>query len=322
MRNWRKLISIATLVVVLILLADALVNAQTISDWFRLRGYTAPADIVKISAEDKLSPKAQHILYVTHPILDSSAEEFSSQCPQSEQTIVLGCYHSGATPFSSGSYLYVKSVNDPRLKGVEEVTTAHEMLHAAYDRLSSKKKDQVDQMLMDFYNHGLKDQRILDTINSYKQTEPDDVVNEMHSIFGTEVTDLPAPLESYYKQYFSDRTAVTALAQSYEGEFTRRNSEIKADDAQLAQYKIDIEALEAQLQNQLASIENDRASAERSNDPAAINDYNSRVAAYNSGVRLLRAKIIAYNQLVDQRNEVASELRSLQNSLSSKLSTQ
>jgi DNA repair exonuclease SbcCD ATPase subunit len=226
------------------------------------------------------------------------------------------------TDHARHSFLFVKAVDDQRLSGVEEVTTAHEMLHAAYDRLSSKQRQKVDSMLMDYYNNGLHDQRIIDTMNSYKQTEPNDVVNEMHSVFGTEIADLPAPLENYYKQYFSDRSVVTTFAQNYEDEFTSRIAKIKQDDAELARERSDIQSKEAALQSQLASIEADRNQVEHSNDPSVIDNYNARVSAYNSGVRSLRTKIINYNQLVDDRNALAAELRSLQSSLDNRLSTQ
>jgi hypothetical protein len=322
MRSSRKQIGLTSLVLVLILAMVALAKAQAIDDWIRLRGYSPPAGIAKIAGEDKLTAKAEHILYVTHPVLDTNPTDFAQRCSQTEQTIVLGCYHSGLSAFTGDSFLFVKAVNDPRLNGVEEVTTAHEMLHAAYDRLSASQKQSIDKMLLDYYNNDLHDQRIIDTMNSYKQTEPDDVVNEMHSVFGTEIANLPAPLENYYKQYFIDRQAVTAFAQNYEGEFTSRLNQIKADDTKLAQEKADIQSKEFQLQTDLAGIEADRARVEASNDEATINQYNSRVSAYNSSVRQLRNEISAYNSLVEQRNQIANELRSLQNSLTSQLTTQ
>jgi len=322
MRNWRKLLGIVSIVAVFGLLISAIVNAQALEDWMRLRDYTPPTAIAKIASEDKLTPKAEHILYVTHPVLDSSPSDFSQRCPQAEQTIVLGCYHSGVSAFTGDSFLYVKAIADTRLNGVEEVTTAHEMLHAAYDRLSVKEKNRVDAMLLDYYNNGLKDQRIISTLNSYKKTEPNDVVNEMHSIFGTEVPGLPSQLESYYTQYFTDRTAVVDFAQNYEGEFTKRTTLLDADLAQMKELKADIQERENTLQSQLAEIQSQRASVERSDDQATVDAYNAKVSAYNAGVAHLRSQINQYNQLVEDYNQIATELRSLQNSLSSQLSTQ
>ncbi len=82
------------------------------------------------------------------------------------------------------------------------------MLHAAYNRLNSADKSRIDNSLQKYYQHTLTDQRIKNIIAAYKKTEPNDLVNEMHSIFGTEVAELPPELETYYKQYFSNRSVV------------------------------------------------------------------------------------------------------------------
>jgi hypothetical protein len=291
-------------------------HVQDISDWFKLRNYTPPAAVKAFTLEDAMTPYSVHIFYVNHPQVESSVATFRAKCSIAEQTIVLGCYRGG----QQGIEIY--DVKDPRLNGVEQVTAAHEMLHAAYDRLSTKERQSVDAMLQDFYNNQLTDQRIKDTINAYKKTEPNDVVNEMHSVFGTEVPNLPAPLENYYKKYFTDRSSVTAYAASYEGEFTSRKSQIDTDDQKLAIMKSQIQAEEDSLQAQLASLNADRASVENTNSQAAVNAYNSRITAYNAGVRKLQNDIAAYNALVAERNAIAAELESLQGSIDTRLTTQ
>jgi uncharacterized protein YukE len=299
-----------------------MVNAQSIEDWYRLRGYAPPAEISAIASQDTMTDYSRHILNVTHPVLENDGQRFRQECSQAEQTIVLGCYHSGVSFMASENALFIYNVKDERLHGVQQVTTAHEMLHAAYDRLSTKEKNRIDAMLQDFYNKDVHDQRVIGTINAYKQSEPNDVVNEMHSIFGTEIANLPAPLENYYKKYFVNRAAVVAFANTYEGEFTSRTNQIKADDQQLTQLRQQINDQEQQLQSQLSGLEADRARVEQSNDGAAISQYNARISAYNAGVRKLQNDIATYNRLVDERNGVASELRSLQGSLDSRFKTQ
>jgi hypothetical protein len=282
----------------------------------KLRGYSAPTNVAQLASEDTMTPLATHIFYVNHPVLESDVVAFRHNCAQSEQTIVLGCYHSA----QNGIEIY--NVKDTRLDGVQEVTAAHEMLHAAYDRLSSKDRQDVDNMLQDFYQHSLSDQRIKDTIDSYKKSEPNDVVNEMHSVFGTEVSSLPAPLENYYKKYFTNRAAVTAFADNYEAEFTSRTNQINADDAQLAAMKAQIQADEQSLDAQLAQLQANRAKIEHSGSNAEIAQYNAQVSVYNSGVKHLQNEISAYNILVEQRNAIAAELRSLQGSLDTRLTAQ
>lgn len=298
-------------------------NAQALTDWWQLRDYTPPAPVARLAAQDTMTPYARHIFYVNHPDLESSAAQFRADCNESEQTIVLGCYRSN----QAGIFVY--DVQDARLAGVQQVTAAHEMLHAAYDRLSSSDKKTIDSELMDYYDNQLTDQRIKQTINDYRQTEPNDLVNEMHSIFGTEIADLPAPLETYYAKYFTDRHAVANYASQYEGEFASRENQIKADDAQLATLKARIQTEESALQAQAANIDSDRSDLDNersSNNVAAYNSgvaaFNNEVDAYNAGIRKLRADLNAYNQLVAARNAIAQELTNLDQAIDTRLTPQ
>jgi len=291
-------------------------KAQALVDWWALHDYTAPQSVAALATDDKMTPYARKIFYINHPEITSSLSTFRSKCPQSEQTIVLGCYRSR----QQGIGIY--DIQDARLNGVEQVTAAHEMLHAAYDRLSTEERNNVNTMLNDYYKNDLHDQRVLETIDSYKTLEPNDVVNEMHSIFGTEISSLPAPLENYYKQYFTDRSSVTGFAANYEGEFSSRTDKINAFDQQLASLKQTITSEQQQLQDQLSQIESDRARLDTyraenrvSEYNAGVPAYNREVDAYNSLVAQLKVNINRYNELVEQRNAIAKELRSLDSAI-------
>jgi uncharacterized protein YukE len=311
-----KFLKIGTIAAVLAAIFLSYTHAQGIEDWFKLRNYSPPPAIAALATEDSMTDYGRHIFYVNHPQLESNLAVFRQQCSQSEQTIVLGCYHGG----QRGIEVY--NVRDERLSGIQQVTAAHEMLHAAYDRLAPKDKDRINAMLLDFYNNQLSDQRIKDTIDSYKKTEPTELVNEMHSIFGTEVASLPAPLENYYKKYFIDRSKVTGFASIYETEFTSRINRINEADARLAELKMRIKNEEQDLQSQLVALQNDRSRVENSSSQAEVNNYNSRVAAYNAGVRQLQSDIASYNALVEERNQLAAELKSLQGSMDTRLTAQ
>ncbi len=298
-------------------------KAQAITDWMALRDYTPPAEVVDLAYQDMMTDFAKHVFYVNHPDIESDATEFRSDCSQNEQTIILGCYHSNQRG------IYIFDVQDVRLKGVEQVTSAHEMLHAAYDRLSSGERKKVDKMLMDYYNNSLKNQRIISTINAYKKTEPDDIVNEMHSIFGTEIKDLPPVMEDYYREYFSDRTKVVSFANAYEAEFTSRESKMKTDESQLVTLKSQIQSEETSLQLQLNQISNDRRRLDNLRDEGQIEQYNSeipgfnyKIQAYNASVAKLRRDIAAYNQLVEDYNDIARELASLQQAIDTRFTAQ
>lgn len=309
--------SIAALVVVV-----GIVEQRAILDWLSLHDYHPPTAVQSLASETTMDDYARKVFYVNHPQI-SDKTSFSQACPNgSEKTIVLGCYHPGQNG------IYVLDVTDQRLNGVEEVTAAHEMLHAAYERLSSRDRSYVNSLLMDYYTHDLHDQRIKDTLNAYIQSEPGQLVNEMHSIFGTEVSSLPAPLEDYYKRYFTDRQKVTAYAAQYQAAFTSRQDQVKQYDSQLANLKSEITSDEGNLSSQATAINSSRSqldSYRSSGDVAAYNagvpDFNASINTYNRLAGTVRDLITQYNQIVVARNNIAVQENQLVQAISSNVSS-
>ena len=86
-----------------------------------------------------------------------------SFCDKDEEfTIILGCY-------TGQDKLYVFNVDDQRIPDVEEVTAAHEMLHVAYDRMSSTQKNSLNTLL-DNQLSEISDERVLDLIQLYEES--------------------------------------------------------------------------------------------------------------------------------------------------------
>lgn len=306
------------------MVAIVFAQRQAIFDWYQLRNYQAPATVAALADATTMTAKSRHNFYVNHPQVQDK-DAFNKSCPDNggEQTIVLGCY----LPPQRGIYVY--DVDDPQLKGVQEVTAAHEMLHSAYDRLSSKDRATVDGLLKNYYEHDLHDERLLATMESYKQTEPNDLVNEMHSIFGTEVANLPPALEAYYKQYFTDRKAVVRFAEQYQQAFTSRQEQITNYDRQLQSLKKQIDEGQASLSSQSKALDSLRDSLNRllaSGDTASYNaqvsGFNAQINRYNALVAQTKAKIAEYNELVAKRNDVATETRNLSQELNSHIPDQ
>lgn len=309
--------SLLRLIFILAIIAGLFLNRQNLFDWYKLRNYTAPASVAQLATDDAMTPLGRKIFYVNHPVVNDKAS-FLAVCPNNggEKTIILGCYHS----WQAG--VYVLAVTDPLLNGVEQVTSAHEMLHAAYDRLSPSERNKVNGWLMNYYHNDLKDDRIKKIIDAYKQSEPKDVVNEMHSVFGTEIAQLPAPLEAYYKQYFTNRQQVTTYSAAYQAVFTSRQNTVKNDDARLASLKTQIEDIKAQLKDQYKQIidrQEQLQALRNSNQTASYNAqvpaYNQEVENYNSEVRQLQSLVNQYNQLVAERNAIVFEEQQLSNEL-------
>lgn len=323
MRLLKKVLRTALPLAILLAPVVFWINHQAIYDWYQLRNYTPPTSISNLAASDGMNPSSRNIFFVNHPQLLEDIKQFRASCVSSEQTIILGCYHSD----QAGIYIY--NVKDARLAGIQEVTAAHEMLHAVYDRLSAKEKNTVNNLLLDFYQHDLTDQRIKDTINDYKKSEPKDVVNEMHSIFGTEVATLPLALENYYKQYFSKRSLVVEFSQKYEAEFSSRSAKAHVYETQLAAMKQKIETEENNLKNSAAQIESQRSSLENLRSSNRVDEYNAQVSvfntavdSYNVGVNAYKKDVNAYNSLLGEYNKVAGELSTLFDAIDTRLGVQ
>lgn len=313
----KSVVQLALLGAVVSALAIVWVQRQAVTDWIKLRGYEPAATVSALATDDTMTPTARHLFYVNRPQI-LSGSSFGDVCPKGgEQTVVLGCYVGD----DRGIYLY--SVTDSRLQGVEQVTAAHEMLHAAYRRLSNAERTQVDGWLEAFYAHGLTDERIKNTIDAYRKTEPNDVVNEMHSIFGTEIAALPPQLENYYKRYFTDRPVVANYTAHYQGEFTSRQSQVAAYDSQLAGIKQRITANQTTLEQQKSNLNSQRGQLQAKQDSGDIAGYNAGVTSYNTAVstynQLLAATkdlVAQYNDIVAKRNTVVVEERQLTQALS------
>jgi hypothetical protein len=285
-------------------------------DWWQLRNYSPPADIQAIAQHTTMNEGATRTFYANHPQLDNS-EELSKNCHETEFTIVLGCYIQG-----KGIFLF--NVTDSRLNGVEEVTGAHEMLHAAYDRLSTSERKKVDQMVNQAFTQ-VTDERVKATIEQYRKRDPSIVPNELHSILGTEVRNLPPELETYYHKYFVNRLAIVGFSEQYENEFSSRQTKVKEYDSQLTALKKQIEHNQAELDVTSAELQARRAQLDAQKDAGNYQEYNAGVAAfnnkvdnYNQSARETTQLIEKYNLLVIQRNALALEVNDLAKAIDSR----
>ena len=316
MRMFRRILALC---IVVLILASPLViwkNHYAISDWWRLQNYIAPAEIEKIADKTSMSSYGRQLFYVNRPNLDRK-NAFNSDCSFPEATIVLGCY----VP-SRG--IFILRVTDPRLNGIQEVTAAHEMLHAAYERLEDEEKDNINNLLQTEFTK-VTDERVIKTIDGYRARDPGVVNNELHSILATEVRDIGPELHEYYNKYFIDRSQVVHLSAQYEQVFTDIKNRVDAYDAQLLQLKNQIERSQNELDTEFKHLQADRDALTEMADNeefdaynASVPEYNSNVRSYNANLNDLQQQIERYNALVTERNSVALEQRQLVQAIDSK----
>lgn len=287
-------------------------------DWWQLRNYTPPARVASLADQTTMTPYARRLFYVYHPELNDAAS-FNRNCRVNHQSIVLGC-----TVNLRGIYLY--NVTDSQLNGIMQVTAAYEMLHVGYSRLSVSERQHIDQLVAQEFNKIKGSQpKLLAEEQSYLRTEGQGAVaNELHSMMGTEVAQLPPELEQYYSRYFSNRQAIIALKNQYETAFTSRQQAVAQDDQQLNSWQQTIVANQANLKTQATAIDAERArlqsladnnQAEQYN--AAVPSFNASVDAYNQLAQQTKALIDQYNQLLSQRNSLALEVNKLTQTISS-----
>lgn len=242
-------------VVILAIAAVILLYRQQIIDQVSFRSYQPSAAMSTLASRAQLSDEGRFYLYASQPqIQDRTAFNTSCTTAKSETTVVLGCYVS--------QRIYLFNVTDSRLDGIQEVTAAHEMLHAAYDRLSDSERGRVNALL-ETEAGKITDPDFVALMKEYEQSEPGERDNELHSIIGTQVSSLAPELEQYYSRYFTDRAAVVKLYTNYQAVF----ASIKAQQSQLVS---DMDQL--------------------------IGQINSATDAYNSGVTKLNSDIQQFNQ--------------------------
>lgn len=274
-----------------------LTRSQSVSDRFALLNYTPSPEIEALATESGMSTTGKNLFYINDPKLNEKSD-FRSNCPIKESTIVLGCY--------TGNGIYVLRVVDDRLEGIEQVTSAHEMLHAAYDRLSGSEKDSIDKELVKQYE-ALNDERLKKTIDSYKSQDPSVVPNELHSILGTEYRNIGSLLENHYKKYFDSRDKVVSLAETYQSVFISYEKIVEDYDRQLSTMSTEVSRLKSDLENLYNQINSQKQSMETLLVSGDISGYNSKVSSYNNLVQSYNSLASEYQLLIDNYNGIVAK---------------
>ncbi len=229
--------------------------------------------------------------------------------------------------FVSNKGIFIYDVQEQKLSGVHEVTAAHELLHAEYDRLSKNERQEIDAELESVFQN-LANERIKKSIELYRAKDPNVVPNELHSILGTEVRQLTPKLEAHYKKYFSDRAKIVDLSEKYEAEFTSLQNKQDRLKAELDGLKADIDANQAALDSLNNELSRDRAEMDRLRAANDIDGYNAQVPKFNAKVRkynnlvgTVKSQVARYNSLVEEINNLATEEQALYKALDSRVDT-
>jgi hypothetical protein len=285
-----------------------IVGGRDLVDQIRVWNYEPLPRVLELANQTSMTDRGRRLLYVADPSIEPR-DRMKSSCPQLDSKSILGCYQSR----NSQEKIIIQDVVDQRLRGVMEVTAAHEMLHAAYQRLSNQDRSEVDEHL----------QRVFETTDNVaikkllKQYPATAIKTELHSILGTELRQLDPFLEEYYSRYFVDRSMVVALAEQYQSTFADIEQREGDIDRQLQELKAKIATAEITLKEADAQLKANQQSLEAlsNTDVESYNqqvpNFNAEVNEYNAQVADLRALVDRHNRLVAAYNKTAQEGRSL-----------
>ena len=106
-------------------------NAQRVEDQVAVWQFEPSPELEQYVQRAGLGEEGTFLFFASRPVI-ASGEEFDNACAaRTEGVGILGCYR------PSDRSIVLFDVTDDRLDGIEEVVAAHEMLHAAWDRMST-----------------------------------------------------------------------------------------------------------------------------------------------------------------------------------------
>lgn len=288
-----------------------------IIDHFLAAAFTPSSQVAALHDSLKLTAQGSDLLYASQPVVQSGAQ-FNQSCSSAERTAaILGCYYMRK--------MYIYNVTNTELAGAEEVTAAHEMLHAAYERLTIFERGHIDDLINTQYAKLGNDSDLKKLMQYYEKAEPGALTNELHSILGTTVGSLSPELESYYARYFTNRQAVVAMNQTYNAVFdtvSKQSDDLSNKIEQLKpKLQADMAAYESarkQVEADIASF-NQQASSGKFTTQAAFQRARSalvaRVDQLNAERDAVNAEVATYNTYVADLNKLSVKVHELNSSI-------
>jgi uncharacterized coiled-coil DUF342 family protein len=306
-------------VIVVAVAAWIFLNRQFVLDQLSVWSYEPSASIASLDERVQFTDKGLFTFYATQPVI-AEPSEFNGKCPRREQgSPILGCY-------TSDDRIYVFNMTNEQLDGMKEITAAHEMLHAVWQRMGTDEQARLGTLLNAAYEKSASTE-LRERMEYYQRNEPDAITNELHSILGTEVANLGDELEAYYRQYFENRQAVLALHDKYNAVY--QNLYKRADElyANMQSLSASIETRSEQYAKDVAQLS---ADITRFNTRANNGDFDSIGQFNNERAQMVRRSsqldaqrvtinndIAAYGAMYTEYQSIASQIEVLNQSIDS-----
>ncbi|MBQ6414243.1 hypothetical protein IJI28_01280 [Candidatus Saccharibacteria bacterium] len=287
---WKSIL----LVLVIVIAAAILLNRQWIYDWWRGLSYQPIGEMGRIMQDLGLTGRGEFLFKAAQPVL-SSQDEFNTKCRtvMDEEMAVLGCYTDGD--------IYVYNIESAELDGIRELTTAHELLHVVWARMSEGERNELVRPLTQVFD---SHQDILSNeLDAYDTSQKQE---ELFVRAGTEIANLPTELEKVYGEIFTDQDAIAGFYNKYIRVFKVMEAEMKELSRQMETIQGEIDRLTAEYETRVsaldAEITNFNSCAETAGCFATEWEFYSKRAVLVQEQEALEGIYNQINGLVDEYN--------------------
>jgi hypothetical protein len=307
--GWAAAFFLVSQVAVIGAVSWAITNPRAVTDAVTVWQYDPTPAIAGYASRSGMSERGRFLFYASTPSI-VEGDAFDALCSRDQPDIgVLGCY----TLADGRIYLY--EITNLELQAFEVVVAAHEMLHAAWDRLSAAEQAALAELLEEAFSTVDPDDELVSRIAAYEDVDPASRIPELYAIVGTELAELPDALEQHYATYFDDRSAVVTQWQEVKTIFLEL-------EAELDRLSAEIDAEQAAANQAAATLEADIAAFNaRASRPGGYTSQSAferdrqalitRQSALTASIDATNLKVEAYNALVEEftaLNEQAAAL--------------
>lgn len=296
-------IIVSALVVLVISFA---IQQPEVQDFWKGIGYEPSEKMSLIQESLGLTGSGERIFKAVKPALEDR-DNFNSHCETHDADVsLLGCY--------TGGQIYVYEIQNEELKLANNVTTAHELLHATWQRMNEKEQAKITEWLEEIKAN--KAEWLEEELASYPEEEK---LEEIYTRAGTKLRDLPADLEKHYAKYFKDRQKIVDYYEQYQAPFEKLKSELDELEKQIAAENETIKAKRAEYEKQADDLSAQIDRFNRCAESAGCFGSDAEFARQRNGLladqKALEELRTATNSKIDENNAKIEQYNKLQESL-------
>lgn len=217
-------------------------NRQWVYDWWRGMGYEPTDEMGRIMGKLELTERGEFLFKASTPRLSGSGE-FNAVCRngQDEEMAVLGCY--------TGDSIYIYNIQSEELKGIRELTTAHELLHAVWARMREEEREALKPSLATVLEQNRD--ALGEELDNYHTSEQQE---ELYVRAGTEVKELPEALEKHYAEIFKNQDLIASYYAGYITVFNEIEAEMDSLKNEMSEIQAMIETKTAEYEGRIVRL--------------------------------------------------------------------